>query len=119
MIDLDILFIRDLKQTLNLKDNRSVYAFLKNYHVEVYDKSSKRPYILKVSYERAMLQKRIHDLKTKHGNKWLQVIQSEMQIYSNHKAILEGLQTPASIPKKENPTYGPLSTQFLRDLQSL
>lgn len=90
MIDLDITYLNDLKTVLRYKDLRSVRSYLKKMGVPVFTDKSNRPYCLKLQYERALLADKIQNLKARYGKDWQVVIQSEMQLYASHKAIIEG-----------------------------
>lgn len=122
MLDLNIIYISDLKKQMPYKDGRSIKAFLTKHKVEIFGgKGCKRSFIFKVQLERAQLQEKINCLIERFGNDWLRAFQTEMKIFAIHKAIIEEKQPEQETfitPPQKKP-LGPQATKFLEDLHTI
>jgi hypothetical protein len=122
MLDLNIIYLKDLKAVLSYRDIRSIKSFLLKHKVEIFgSKGCKRLYVFKIQFERAQLQEKIQCLKNRYGKDWLNVFQTEMKIYAEHKALLEENGQKQKIfitPKKENKLTDKYVSKFLTELQS-
>ncbi len=122
MLDLDTIFITDLKNRLPYKDVRSIKAWLKKNKVIWYgDKGSKRQYIFKVPFERALLQMKITDLN-KSGADWATVFSLETELYNQYKKQIESREVPQRLPVMNRKVYKPFGesgNQFIQDLQNI
>lgn len=119
MLDLSIIYLSDLKKQLPFKDSRSLKSFLSKLKVEIFrGNSDKRPYVFKLQFERAQLEEKINSLIERFGDDWINVIQSEMKIYSQYKAILEEKQFRQEMPvvPKQDKILGVYATKFLKDI---
>lgn len=116
MIDLSIIYLKDLKSVFPYKDSRSVVSALKRLGIEIHGKP-KSKFVFKIQLERAQIQDRIKSLKHKYGNNWLKVFQAEMKTYAEHRALMEGKLIPkGSTPYMTNPQLGPQGKLFLEEL---
>ena len=99
---------------------RPIKSYLSKHQIEIFGEGSKRAYVFKIQFERAQLQEKIQCLKNKYGKDWMNVFQTEMKIYAEHKALLEESgQKEKILPasKKENKPTDKHSSKFLEDLQ--
>lgn len=87
-MNIEILYIRDLKNILPYKDIRTICDYCKQYGIKIFGEK-KRQYVLAVQFKRAQLQEKISHLKEKYGDNWNSVLKSEMNLCSQLQSILD------------------------------
>jgi len=120
MTTLDIIYLKDLKNILPYKDYRSICNYCCNNGIEILGNGKTR-YVLAVQFKRAQLQEKIHDLKTKYGNAWTEVLKSEMNLCCRLQSALDEIQNGRSnSPLKQRiKPKGQAERKFLLDIQKL
>ncbi len=119
MLNLDIIFLRDLKNYLPYSDMRSIRSYLLKYQIEIFGgRGAKRQYILRTSLERAQLQNKINDLSEKLGKNWVSLIESEIELLNQYKRLLEITERQMPVPevKKASKPLGERGANFLKSL---
>ena len=120
-MEIQIIYIRDIKRKNLLPYERlaSIKSWLAKNGVQWFGgKACKRSYVLKESFERAILQERINNLRQIYGDKWVAALKSEMQLKAKYQAVLDEIQNSKSVSanKQNKKIRGKAEEQFILDM---
>ncbi len=118
-----VIYLKDIQSMglLPYSSMNSIKNFLRENNIPILGKS--RKHILAFQLYRAVLQIRIQELKGVYGARWTQVIQSEMNLYAQHRATLEEITsnkiTVASTVSKSEYSGHAVEKKFLLDVEKI
>ncbi|HTA27950.1 MAG TPA: hypothetical protein VK809_09180 [Bacteroidia bacterium] len=118
-----VIYLKDIKRLrlLSYSSMNSIKKFLRENNIPILGNS--RKHILAFQLHRACLQMNVQELQKAYGSAWLQILQSEINLYTHYKTALEGTALiPDSIGRR---TTKPVSNKniveakFLLDVEKL
>jgi hypothetical protein len=118
-----IIYLKDIKRLrlLSYSSTNSIKKFLRENNIPVL--GNNRKHILAFQLHRAFLQLRIRELRGVYGAGWAQVLQSEMNLYTQHRKALEEIipDKVAMTDKDRKPHHSgnAVEAKFLLDVEKI
>jgi hypothetical protein len=119
-MNIDIIYIKDLKRMLCYSDTRSVLDYCERNNISILGQG-KRRYVLTQSFKRAQLSERITHLKESLGEGWINSLQSEISLCAKLESALDEIdKDKAKHAVKQRPiTKSKAEQDFLNEIHSM